>query len=342
MNLPKLKFTNTRKVLRAISRMGALGNGTARYLFFHGVRAYQERVYLKSTSEPFIEITTRLGCSLMCDFCPQDTLLKAFKIHEPENSNEAQQLADHKRLTLQTFKLYLEQIPENYILHFGGFSEPWLINDCTDMILSAHKLGYKIRVFTTLTGLSPEDVKRIHKIPFELFSVHLADESPSTRIKVNNGMIETLKAIEKHGLFQLEFHNHIGKPHPKFIKNFGTFDISTIKITDRAGNLLDDGKISVSNRIPGKIRCGFNPHSNELNHNVLLPNGDVLLCCEDYGLKHILGNLRQGPLLSMYDCEPYLSIKRGLDNETLDILCRHCIRAIRVSDTVNLQNQPKC
>jgi len=25
--------------------------------------------------------------------------------------------------------------------------------------------------------------------------------------------------------------------------------------------------------------------------NVLLPNGDVVLCCMDYGLDHILGNL---------------------------------------------------
>ena len=28
-----------------------------------------------------------------------------------------------------------------------------------------------------------------------------------------------------------------------------------------------------------------------LYHNVVLPNGDVSLCCMDYGLKHILGNL---------------------------------------------------
>jgi hypothetical protein len=28
-----------------------------------------------------------------------------------------------------------------------------------------------------------------------------------------------------------------------------------------------------------------------LYHNVLLPNGDVSLCCMDYGLKYVLGNL---------------------------------------------------
>ena len=34
--------------------------------------------------------------------------------------------------------------------------------------------------------------------------------------------------------------------------------------------------------------CGCDEH---LYHNVLLPNGDVSLCCMDYGLEHIIGNL---------------------------------------------------
>ena len=29
----------------------------------------------------------------------------------------------------------------------------------------------------------------------------------------------------------------------------------------------------------------------KLYHNVVLPNGDVSLCCMDYGLKHIIGNI---------------------------------------------------
>jgi len=29
----------------------------------------------------------------------------------------------------------------------------------------------------------------------------------------------------------------------------------------------------------------------KLYHNVVLPNGDVSLCCMDYGLEHIIGNL---------------------------------------------------
>ena len=38
----------------------------------------------------------------------------------------------------------------------------------------------------------------------------------------------------------------------------------------------------------GQKPCGC---LEKLYHNVVLPNGDVSLCCMDYGLEHIIGNL---------------------------------------------------
>src|SRR5207247_553993 len=38
------------------------------------------------------------------------------------------------------------------------------------------------------------------------------------------------------------------------------------------------------------VSCAMTPF---YDHNVLLPNGDVVLCCMDYSLKHRLGNLLQ-------------------------------------------------
>jgi len=35
-------------------------------------------------------------------------------------------------------------------------------------------------------------------------------------------------------------------------------------------------------------------------------------------------------LLSLYDAEPYQTIKRGLDDESIDLLCRYCHRAVQV------------
>tara|TARA_Y100000004_G_C8744929_1_gene339909 strand:- start:217 stop:609 length:393 start_codon:yes stop_codon:yes gene_type:complete len=67
----------------------------------------------------------------------------------------------------------------------------------------------------------------------------------------------------------------------------------------RAGNLFHEAilKPELMNRKndfqsvyhgEGPKTCGC---IEELYHNVMLPNGDVSLCCMDYGLKHILGNM---------------------------------------------------
>ena len=68
---------------------------------------------------------------------------------------------------------------------------------------------------------------------------------------------------------------------------------------DRAGNLSREALLKPDlkplehrwNRVEhtdGPRTCGCVEH---LYHNVLLPNGDVSLCCMDYGLDNILGNL---------------------------------------------------
>ena len=72
---------------------------------------------------------------------------------------------------------------------------------------------------------------------------------------------------------------------------------------DRAGNLtresiLKPELLGIKNRWnrmehkDGPRTCGC---VENLYHNVLLPNGDVSLCCMDYGLDNIIGNLNTQP-----------------------------------------------
>lgn len=61
-----------------------------------------------------------------------------------------------------------------------------------------------------------------------------------------------------------------------------------------------------------------------LHHNILLPNGDVVLCCTDFGMRHVLGNLLSQDYPSLFQSGEFLKVKRGQKDETLDILCRCC------------------
>ncbi len=324
------KFVKTRRILREISRLGFPGLNLARFIFQHAVRNRQERIYAIHAETPFIAITTRVGCKNQCNFCPQDTFVHAYKkrILQPRSSTDSQ--TGDFLLRLKTFKRFLLGIPLDFTINFAGFSEPWLAPDCTDMLLAAHARGHRIRALTTLVGMKPSHVLKLSEVPFDLFSIHIADKKPTTQISMDKTMIDTLRAVEKHGFSQLEFHNHIGAPHPDFVNIFGNFEIRTFPIVDRAGNLALEGKRPEPKRLSGKIRCGFNPHSTELYNNILLPNGDIVLCCEDYGLKHVLGNLNTCDLLSLYNRKPYQTIKKGLDDESIDLICRYCHRAIQI------------
>ena len=100
----------------------------------------------------------------------------------------------------------------------------------------------------------------------------------------------------------------------KHQKNFkGCFPIDKIpfefKAISRASNLNDDG---VRKKAPtmtnyeggvgkrtGKIIC----KTNSLKHNVLIPNGDVHLCCMDYGLESNGGNLLENDYYYLHNGE---------------------------------------
>lgn len=183
------------------------------------------------------------------------------------------------------------------------------------MVLYAHEKGHRISIYTTAVGMQPEDVYRLKDIPyagepFEItdplyeelngnFCLHLPDSELVANHPINKNYIETIAAFK-------EVHKDIqnftvmcmgNRVHESVRHLFPTADIP--KFWNRAGNLrkekvlkrelaLSWSKVlnSVVHQEP--MTCGCNEH---LYHGILLPNGDISLCCQDYALEHIIGNL---------------------------------------------------
>lgn len=96
-------------------------------------------------------------------------------------------------------------------------------------------------------------------------------------------------------------------------------------MSDRAGNLENK-----DNKLRGGEKCGriYCERAVNLNHNVLLPDGTVVLCCNDFGMKHVLGNLLKEDYDSIISSEQMRLVKRGMNiDESLSILCRKCMFA---------------
>lgn len=195
-----------------------------------------------------IEITTYIGCPNMCDYCPQELLIKSYK--------------GNLKMGLDKFKKILSNIPKDVDIHFSGFSEIFFNSQAVDFIKEAMK-EHQVVVYTTTKGMTDEMYNQIKDLPFKEFHIH----------------------------------NRGGRNIP-FATD--TITINNSNKISRGGNLWKTEK-------EGKYCSKSSNHE----QNVVLPNGDVYLCCMDYGLKHKLGNLLK---------QNFNDLTRFQNYE----LCKHC------------------
>jgi len=241
---------------------------------------------------PTLEITTIIpekGCIIDCAFCPQRVLENVYK--------------DTRILTLDNFKFLVDKVPTDVRITFAGFTEPWMNKYATDMVLYAHEQGHPVSVFTTGVGMDVDDLERLVDIPYHGqpnggFTLHLPDMEMLARHPLTPGYLKVLE------WFQLNNHKIqnfstmcMGEVHPDIAPYFYWAPVP--KMWSRSGNLVREALlkpklINLKNRWDAVYHedknrtCGCIEH---LYHNVMLPNGDISLCCMDYGLDHILGNL---------------------------------------------------
>ncbi|MGD8369394.1 MAG: SPASM domain-containing protein [Desulfobacterales bacterium] len=256
-----------------------------------------------------MEITTVIGCRNDCQYCPQDQLVRAYKAR-----------SDVYRMHPDAFETCLSKIPLDIAIHFSGMAEPWLNPDCTRMLLHAVDRGHTVEVYTTLVGMRPEDVPQLEPVSFSKFVVHLPNERYPSRIRIDSRYLDMVRRVAESRIQNLVF-VAIGAVNRQLEEAVGQ-PVRIDPVQNRAGNLSTTSDAPDATRARGKIRCIS--CGGRLNHNVLLPNGDVVLCCMDYGLVHVIGNLLREDYDDLFGSPEYLRVRRGLTDESVDILCRYC------------------
>lgn len=267
---------------------------------------------------PCIDITTRVGCSVNCRYCPQDVFLKQY--YKNDKSREF-------LLSMETLIQCVEHMPENAAFQFGGFAEPFLNPDCVELIREVCEMGRTVNLYTTLVGLNEEMLRKVMELPIDFVTLHVADEKEYARIPTTEEYYKMLELIvnykRKDGRPFVGMCNAQAQPDKRTAEICieGNYMISS-SLLDRAGNLQGEGLVSRSIST-GKISCGV--CGNGLNKNELLPDGTLLLCCMDYGMKHVLGNLKYQSYEEIIYGKEMISIKEGMKTDfNRDILCRRC------------------
>ena len=265
-----------------------------------------------------MEVTTTIGCKINCAYCPQDKLIRAYKSIG----------GIPKKMTLDSYKTILNKIPLSEVIAFSGFSEPWLNPQCTEMVLHTHNAGYKIAVFTTTVGMNKSDVEKIKIIPFKDFCLHLPDIEGYAKINVDNDYLQILDTIINGDIHNCKLMTMGTLPNQ--VKKIIGKNISPTKMVSRAGHVLGRSDIKIPPRLTGVIRC--RSCGDFLNHIVVIPNGDVVLCCYDFGLQHILGNIITSDYNSLFTSETFKRLRLGLDDDSVELLCRYCENASTLDD----------
>jgi len=264
-----------------------------------------------------IEITTMIGCPLKCTLCPQDLLKKKYK----ERSNE-------KYLSLKNFEIILSKLPKSTEIIFSGFAEAWANPECNQMVELALKKEFKIGIYSTLTYFDiKKAIELIHilltyKKQLVEFRVHLPDDNnmPGFKFKDEyNDILNLFNLTIKPNYMTMDIQ---AKPHQQIIPS--------LPISDWIFHTRSENLTSNSNIKPIRIKNEFYIEcirNSTYTSNVLLPNGDVVLCCMDYGLKHILGNL----LSDSYEDIIYSKELEYVKDKNKDLeynnktLCRTCV-----------------
>jgi hypothetical protein len=262
----------------------------------------------KVLNAPALEITTNIGCPVACVYCPQPVLLAAYKKRSSVYT-----------MSFECFKTCVDKVPAEVAIDFSGMSEGWKNPECTRMVQYASERGHRVRIHTTLSGMRKEDVTMLSTLPLEAFRVHLPSNNYFEKITVDARYLEVLENVASliPAARFVCFGKRTNLDAVKLLRKYPTAEIRMASASNRADNRCSEKPLFCMRK--GAMTC-----ANNARYNILLPNGDVILCCMDYGLKNVLGNLLSMNYAELFQGQVFQKICVGFKDPSLETLCRSC------------------
>jgi hypothetical protein len=192
----------------------------------------------------------------------------------------------------------LVKLPKDTRIDFSGMSEPWANPECTSMLEEVLYMGYTVAIYTTLYGMTdPERVKKVledHPNQVEVVMLHLPDANGNMKGWKNSE--EWMKALQVMSTLNIPCGvgamtmDRSGVVHPDLQPIVGRLSgwVGHTRADSLDVEQIKGQVISITPHNDFSLTCRSTPF---YDRNVLLPDGSVVLCCMDYDLKHVIGNL---------------------------------------------------
>ncbi|WP_027583755.1 SPASM domain-containing protein [Bradyrhizobium sp. Ai1a-2] len=256
-----------------------------------------------------LEVTTTTGCIVGCSYCPQDKFAAR------------QRAVSHvKHLRLEDFKRCLARVPAAVDISFAGYSEPWLNPNCTEMVEHAYACGHDIRIFTTLVGMNGRDLRRLLALRFRVFVVHVFDDGAYMNSRlVRQKYFDLIRQLVDADISSIRF-VVVGEVHPNIVEIVPAEALVRTSALSSRGGSVDPKMVEPRQSVVGALTCA----DERQYRNVLLPNGDVTLCCMDFERRHVLGNLLREKYEELFEGPIFCEIVDRMNGMEGFLLCRMC------------------
>jgi radical SAM protein with 4Fe4S-binding SPASM domain len=221
-------------------------------------------------------------------------------------------------MTIENYKRMLSNVVNSTRnIDFSGYTEPLHNPYWFDLFRYTLDQGYTVTLFSTLAGASRDDLDRLTQLAVSRIYVHLLDHV-AQREKLSF-FIERCRRHRQDFVFI--YFDEDGRELASAFHDRVKCERWTAH--SRAG-LLDVGR----RYLPGAISCC---EQREFC-SVVLPNGDVHVCCMDFALQHRIGNLLENTLAKIHYSDAARTFRATMASAR-DGICNHCIYAVPVGET---------
>lgn len=250
-----------------------------------------------------IEFTLTAACALDCTYCPQQEYIAAYKRRPGK-----------RILEYTDFKKMLTNVDHRVpLISFTGFSEPSQNPSFIKMANYALSRVYQVELSTTLWNQPASFIDQIKRLMPSHVTIHVTD----SKLVVSSDMYR--KAAEIKGA-HFERYTQLGDSRiPADIRD--KVILAGCHPHDRAGSNELEGLMKF--HIPGSVKCDEKRYF----CNVILPNGDCSICCMDFPLNHIIGNLLESTLLEIHNGSRLHIFREAMKDPAADTICNHCMYA---------------
>lgn len=288
----------------------------------------------KDSSIREINIEFSSECNLRCTFCALDHNKEKFFLEKQTLIKLLDELKNEKRFSsVERIQLYnggetllhpekfellaiIKEYKETFLASKRVFPKVVLLTNATLLRERQSKtlidLNIVDEILVSLDGGSPESFEEFRlRAKWPLFYKNIMDFVRYKKEVASSIKLKTISIIPEEKPFTLDW------MHPEFREILEAADSYELR---RLHNWAGDVALDSKNK-RHKIGCSL-----LMKQLVLLPNGDITVCCSDLNSRGVIGNLKNESLLKVYESKKRLSWLNSLFlNKKQEVdLCKNC------------------